>query len=131
VLLRLLFPSWAFFDTVAAVPTLEVRVLDGDRWSDWLGVLQAPPRPLRSLLYNPEGTLHLALQQVVDRFAVEQSHEVQDTVTHDMTAAIAERAAHQWIATGEAWAWRVVMVMPGADADQRVLYTSDTVRKVA
>lgn len=128
MLLRLLFPSWAFFDTVAAVPVLEVRVLQGGTWSAWHGVLQAPPRTLRSVLYNPEGTMHLALQQVIDRFAVEHEHEAPDAVTRDMVESIAERAARAAIGAGNAWSWRVRMEMPGTDTASRVLFTSATLR---
>lgn len=111
MLLRLLFPSWAFFDAVTEVPALEACVRDGAGRDAWRAVLQAPSRSLLSLLYNPEGTTHLALQGVVDRLAVECEHGAVNDVTRDLVAAIAEGAVREWGGAGEPsrpWAWRVV-----------------------
>lgn len=128
MLLRLLFPSWAFFDTVTDVPVLEARLGNGGRAGRWRSVLQAPARSHLAIVYNPEGTAHLALQGVVDRFAAECEQAIVDTVTRDHVAAIAESTVHEWMDAGEpsaTWAWRVVAITPNeCAAAPRVLYES-------
>lgn len=128
MLLRLLFPSWAFFDTVTEVPVLEARLGNGRRAGMWRSVLQAPARSSLALVYNPEGTAHLALQGAVDRLAAECEHAMVDAVTRDHVAAIAESAVREWVDAGEpsaTWGWRVVAIIPRAhSAAPRVLYES-------
>lgn len=140
MLLRLLFPSWAFFDAVTDVPRLEVRSwrtgADGGLWRP---VLVAPRRGIRHLLYNPEGTEHLALQAVVDRFAVECETGDDYTVTAALLtrmAADAAEAADRWprVADGAgrdawSWQWRVCTTYAQSANNSasafRVLYESD------
>ena len=113
MLLRLLFPSWAFFDRVTEVPLLQARVTahDGTR-GPWRDVLQVPPRTWRSVLYHPEGTAHLALQSAVDRLAVSCLQGEPDDLSRNLVAAIAEQQVRAWIASGDQpsdrWQWRIV-----------------------
>lgn len=128
MLLRLLFPSWAFFDTVAEVPVLEARLGTGRGTGTWRSVLQAPARSRLAIVYNPEGTAHLALQGAVDRLAAECEQGMVDAVTRDHVAAIAESTVREWVDAGEpsaTWAWRVVAITPRAcSVAPRVLYES-------
>jgi hypothetical protein len=115
VLLRLLFPTWAFFDRVTEVPLLQARVTAHDGTpGPWRDVMQAPPRTWRSALYHPEGTAHLALQGAVDRLAVSCHQGEPDDVSRDLVAAIAERQVRAWIAQGDQpmdrWQWRIIAV---------------------
>jgi len=118
VLLRLLFPSWAFFDRVTEVPLLQARVTahDGTR-GPWRDVLQVPPRTWRSVLYHPEGTAHLALQSAVDRLAVSSLQGEPDDISRDLVAAIAEQQVRAWIASGDQsmdrWQWRIIAAPAG------------------
>ena len=113
MLLRLLFPSWAFFDSVGDVPRLQARVtLHDGVFGPWRDVLHAPPRTWRSVLYHPEGTAHLALQSAVDRLAVECAQGEPDSTSCALVAAIAEREVHAWCAVdghqADHWQWRVI-----------------------
>lgn len=124
VLLRLLFPSWAFFDRVTEVPRLELQTFD-ERGvpSPWRAVLTAPPRTPLALVFHPHGTAHLAQQSAVERFAVGADRQEIDAVAHDVVAAIARRALSP--ATATSWRWRVVAVDHSALSVPRVLFESD------
>ncbi len=68
-LVRVLLPSWRFFDDVQATPVLLVRLAaDGAPYGAWLELRGAPPRawPL-SLIWNPSGNLQLAEQGLLER----------------------------------------------------------------
>jgi hypothetical protein len=67
-LLRLLIPSWRFFDRLEQVPKLHYRTrAEGNVASDWkLLYLQDKRTPI-SLLYNPTGNLNLAFHGLIDR----------------------------------------------------------------
>lgn len=126
MLLRLLFPSWAFFDAVREVPVLEARLGEGA----WRTVLRAPRRGMGALLYHPAGTSHLALQSVVDRFALECEHGTIDPVTKALVGAMVERAVRGWrdaatVDDGEC-RWRVVAIsgMDSSASTMRVLHES-------
>lgn len=68
-LVRVLFPSWRFFDDVQATPILLVRTLGGDGPSaDWEPVLSAPTRQWpRALFWNPAGNVQLAEHVLLER----------------------------------------------------------------
>ncbi len=126
MLLRLLFPSWAFFDAVREVPVLEAQPGGGA----WRTVLRAPRRSMGAWLYHPAGTAHLAQQSVVDRFAMECEHGTIDPVTRALVGAMVERAVRGWrdataVDDGEC-RWRVVAIdaMDSAASTRRVLYDS-------
>ena len=124
VLLRLLFPSWAFFDRVTEVPRLELQTFDPHgQPSSWREALSAPTRPTLALVYHPHGTAHLAQQAAVERFAVGADLQQIDVVAHDVVAAIARRALSP--ATATSWRWRVVAVDHTALSVPRVLFESD------
>ncbi len=97
-LLRLLFPSWAFFDTAGAAPVLEVRAhaatdpLLTSSPHGWQPVVRPLKRRLWHVLFNPGGTLTLAEQTIVERW----HSEIEEEVESDVTRAMVERlvAAH-------------------------------------
>jgi hypothetical protein len=118
-LLRLLFPSWAFFDVASAPPALEVRPrpANGEPGA-WRAVVQAPPRRWWHLVFNPLGTRALLQQTLVERWC----DEVDGTATNeldDSTAAMTTRLLEHlaegatvgaWRSGGDAgWEWRVVV----------------------
>ncbi|GAB1343795.1 hypothetical protein [Gemmatimonas sp.] len=140
MLLRLLFPSWAFFDVVTDVPRLDVRSWRaGSESGVWRPALVAPRRGIRHLLYNPEGTEHLALQALVDRFAVECEAGDRHAVTVALLTRLAARAAaepgrgphaaHGAASDTWSWQWRIGAASTLRDADVtgdfRVLYESE------
>ena len=125
VLLRLLFPSWAFFDRVTEVVRLELRTLDqGGAFTPWHSALLAPSRTLLALVYHPCGTAHLAQQSAVERFSVGVEEQAFDQVAHDIVAAIAWRAVSVATPGSTPWQWRVVAVDHATQSDARVIFES-------
>jgi hypothetical protein len=113
VLLRLLFPSWAFFDRVTEVPRLQARVTAHDgTLGPWHDLLQAPPRTWRSVLYHPEGTTHLALHSAVDRLAMECTLGEPDATSRALVVAIVEHEVRARFAQDDQpagrWEWRII-----------------------
>lgn len=92
-LVRVLFPSWRFFDDVQVAPLLLVRVAQGDApFGTWQRLLVPPPRPWpRSLLWNPDGNLHLAEHVLLERLLTEvadldesRSESVDELVAYEL-----------------------------------------------
>lgn len=130
VLLRLLFPSWAFFDSVGDVPRLQARVQAHDgHFGPWCDVLHAPPRSWRTVLYHPNGTAHLALQTAVDRVAVECVQGEPDATSCEVVAAIAEREVRTWVAldghNAAHWQWRIIATPVGSTTDDAAVVIYD------
>ncbi len=65
--IRVLIPTWRFFDRLGRVPELLFRVKFGGKFGPWLPVLEKPTRKFYHLFLNPEGNLHLAYNTLVDR----------------------------------------------------------------
>lgn len=86
MILRLLFPSWRLFDRLGTVPKLYVRVLpESDTDGPWLTVLTRPRRRWWNFFVNPEGNLHHAICNGLDRFL--QNPEDQKSLHFTMTLA--------------------------------------------
>lgn len=92
-LVRVLFPSWRFFDDVQVAPVLLVRTASGDgAFGEWLPLLSPPRRewPL-SLAWNPGGNLHLAEQVLLERLLADvaewdetRGDDVDDLVSYEL-----------------------------------------------
>jgi len=121
-LLRLCFPSWAFFDRAGTLPELQIRRHAVDkRPVTWQSALIAPARRWWHVLSFPEGTQVLATQSLVGRYcqAVLDSDADNAETMHlqrlvEYAAACALPAA--WKAEGQPeasvvprWQWRVVL----------------------
>lgn len=64
-LLRVMFPSWKFFEEVAAVPVLFYRLeTEPNKFNQWQEIPQRPKRRALSLLFNPELNYYLACQSL-------------------------------------------------------------------
>ncbi|MFN8573968.1 MAG: hypothetical protein U0132_18060 [Gemmatimonadaceae bacterium] len=71
-LLRVLVPSWRFFDAVGSSPLLLARTgPTPDTLGAWQIVIQPPPRAFWHLVWNPQGNLSLAYHTAVERLASE------------------------------------------------------------
>lgn len=71
-LIRVLVPSWRFFDDLQVTPTLLVRVArDRQAFGEWAPVLSPPPRSLLHLVWNPAGNLLLAQQSLLERLLMD------------------------------------------------------------
>lgn len=89
-LARLLFPSWAFFDTPRELPVLEIRRastgpdVQAAELDAWMPALQHSPRAWWQLLFNAAGTRDLAAQALVHRmhFELECGEFMSGGVTH-------------------------------------------------
>ena len=67
-LLRCLFPSWRFFESITPAPILSYRVAHADQdFGAWQDALPPVPRTPLSFLLNPRGNLRLACQSLVER----------------------------------------------------------------
>lgn len=81
-LVRVLIPSWRFFDDISESPLLLARVANPDApFGPWLPVLHPPRRALRDVLWNPGGNLALACNALVDNL-------VSDLADFDESGAI-------------------------------------------
>lgn len=71
-LVRVLVPSWRFFDDLQVTPTLLVRVArDGEPLGEWTPVLSPPRRSIVHLVWNPAGNLLLAQQSLLERLLMD------------------------------------------------------------
>jgi hypothetical protein len=67
-LLRILIPSWRFFEDLGDVPELLYRTKDSSGlFSPWLPCLKKPKRGIGSLFLNAKGNLFLASQSLLDQ----------------------------------------------------------------
>jgi hypothetical protein len=66
-LLRVLLPSYRFFDDVFEAPTLRVRAGDVPGAGELVPALSPPARRARQWIWNPEGNLHLAHVSLLER----------------------------------------------------------------
>lgn len=62
--LRILFPTWKFFNRLGTVPELLYR-MNGQ--VEWTPAFVKPNRTFFNLFLNPEGNLYLAKQSLVER----------------------------------------------------------------
>lgn len=71
---RALIPSWRFFDHPSDEAQLLYRLQRAGTasWGEWRDAFPAPaPRGVLSLFHNPEGTLRLALYNLLERSLAE------------------------------------------------------------
>jgi hypothetical protein len=110
--LRLIFPSWRFFDRLGVRPRLEVRTRGPHgRWSDWREALQSPGRlKWWNLFLNPEGGLYHARCNLIEGF-------VQEIGLEETSRRIAEldsyrrlsEIARESVGSGQAFQFRLVV----------------------
>lgn len=68
LLLRSLFPSWRFFESIGPALALSYRsAIGGGELGPWQEALPPVPRTALSLVFNPRGNLRLASQSLVER----------------------------------------------------------------
>jgi hypothetical protein len=73
--LRVLLPSWRFFDGLGTAPELLMRVGPSvSSFGPWQFVITVPPRRWRTLVWNPEGQLALASHALLERL----QHELEE-----------------------------------------------------
>ena len=73
-MLRVLVPSWRFFDDLHESPALLARVAPpGADFGPWRPILIPPARGLASLFFNPAGNLLLAHHSLLERLLADVS----------------------------------------------------------
>ena len=113
--LKLLFPSWEFFDEATLPPTLQCRRFpcQGEPGS-WIDVVQPPPRRWWNLLFNAKGTETLAAQSLVERWYTELIELGEHAPTYQQTLALVTALAEHAFAkhrhhTDDPWQLRLVV----------------------
>ncbi|MEP7380176.1 MAG: hypothetical protein ABI910_00745 [Gemmatimonadota bacterium] len=78
-IVRVLFPSWRFFDDVQTSPALLVRVAPGgEAFGAWRMLLVPTHRSWTTIVWNPAGNLRLAEHALLDRLLADVA-EWEDT----------------------------------------------------
>lgn len=137
-LLRLCFPSWAFFELPSAPPTLEIRPCpDGNAPGAWVSALRVPPRHWWQTLIHPDGTRILASQALVEGLALQllkgeyataqpigsEAIVAESSVSLALVSHVAEWAIAAGVRTSEDAGWQFRVVRHDA-ARPTVLYES-------
>ena len=88
-LVRVLIPSWRFFDGISESPLLLARVANPDApFGPWLPVLHPPRRALRDVLWNPRGNLALACNALVEHLVADLADFDESGADFDESGAI-------------------------------------------
>ena len=66
-LLKLLFPSWRFFEDFSAYPKLYYRYREGTEFGPWLESLPAKPRSWFSIFLNGDENFRLFANSAIER----------------------------------------------------------------
>ena len=78
-LLRVLVPSWRFFDGIGVHPDLLARVAGPDgRFGPWLALLPPPPRAWWNVFWHPDGNLSMACHSLLDRLQADLAAAEED-----------------------------------------------------
>lgn len=95
-LLRVLFPSWRFFENIGVNSLLQVRSRASEgRWTEWQNALAHPRRGWGAVFHNPYGNLIFARQSAVEHLVSEaelQSEKLSDSVAYAVVTKIAEES---------------------------------------
>ena len=122
-LVRLLIPSWRFFDDVGTVPHLEYRVEKDGAASAWFPVLEVLHERKSSLFVNPEGLLHLAFKSVVERAVSERNEGQTSSVTEELLRRIVRRRIPQH--KGARGQYRILLMNPLVSLEAEPFFESD------
>lgn len=91
-LMRVLFPSWRFFEAIAPAPTLSHRVVDGaGEFGPWLDTLPPVPRPPWFWAFHPAGNLRLACASLVEHLAHDLDDGPRDGITAQVSYQLVQR----------------------------------------
>lgn len=96
-LLKLLIPSWRFFDKQGDTVTLYCQVGDGA----WEKCLKAPPRHLGNLFLNGKGNLYLLSQNLVERLAQDADQNIETKESFRLVKNLVEHRLSEKIMGGK------------------------------
>jgi hypothetical protein len=94
-LLRVLFPSWRFFENIGVNSKLQVRWREASgAWGEWRDGLRPPPRAWSAVFHNPRGNLHFARQSAVEHLVAEaeQGGALSESVAYTVVARLAQES---------------------------------------
>ncbi|MCC6930194.1 MAG: hypothetical protein IT359_14510 [Gemmatimonadaceae bacterium] len=126
VLIRVLVPSWRFFDGLQVTPAIRVRVARaGEDFGAWEPILAPAARRWWHVVWNPEGNLVLAQHALLERLLMDvgewegDAAAVTSLVSYDLvldlvTSAIARDARFAGAARCQ---FKLVDQQPGAPDD--------------
>lgn len=80
-MVRVLVPSWRFFDTVGEHPRLLARTVDDSGDGVWHALLAPPRRAWWNVAWHPEGNLSLARHSLLDRLLADVARAPDDDPT--------------------------------------------------
>ncbi|NDD93292.1 hypothetical protein EBZ37_14580 [bacterium] len=104
-LLRVLFPSWRFFESIGVVSKLYVRVVDGEGgYQNWVPALKAPRVSWPNLFFNPRGNLYFAKQSAVEHLVseIEDGQESGSPIENSLAYALVREIACDSVRSGVA-----------------------------
>ncbi len=91
-LLRALFPSWRFFESITPAPILSYRVArEHGNFGAWQAALPPVPRTPLSLVLNARGNLHLASRSLVERFLDDLESMTPEEATESVSYQLVQR----------------------------------------
>lgn len=93
-LIRVLIPTWRFFDRLGRVPELLYRVKAGGELSSWESVLQKPKIGFWNLFLNPECNLYFAYQSLIDRL-LDDSQTQGDSFESQVSFELVKNLVHE------------------------------------
>lgn len=120
--LRVLFPSWRFFEELGEVPALQVRVgASPEALGPWRAALPPVPRRPWALLENADANLALAAGSLLQHLAADLGELPDDApggiaglVSYQLTDHLAASQVARLDAAARAYQFRVVAYAPGA-----------------
>jgi hypothetical protein len=99
-LLRVLFPSWRFFENIGVTSWLQVRSRTSEgEWAEWQNALTPPRRSWTAIFHNPEGNLSFARQSAVEHLVAEAEARP-DSVAATVAFAVVRRIAEESVSSG-------------------------------
>jgi hypothetical protein len=85
-MVRVLVPSWRFFDTVGEHPQLLARSVGADgTGGPWRPVLEPPTRSWWNVAWHPQGNLSLARHSLLDRLLADVAGDPDEPVSSLVT----------------------------------------------
>ena len=82
-LVKILIPSWRFFDDTGPIPKLYVRVQQGGQLENsWLPALTPPKRHWYSLFINPEGNFYHAVCNALEHLLQHPENKDANRIIH-------------------------------------------------
>ncbi len=117
MLLRVLFPSWRFFEDLDWIPQLSFK-LEGSE--SWIEVFEPETRCMGSLFLNARGNFRLAANSLVEQFTTDMANlkddsKLEETVSYQLVRRLVEFRIKElgFNRLGLKYQFKVVSLEPG------------------